>query len=275
MTIRETSSADGTAIVYRAIGPAAARPLVLLHGWAQSLQCWGDEVLGPLAHSYRVIAVDLRGHGYSDAPERGYDDPVVWADDVSAVLAAEGISAGAILLGWSYGGMVICDYLAERGSGAVGGVVFVSAITGIGRGQAGGRIGKAMRAALPGAYSESPGTAVRAFREFGAANTGPEEDRGTAAQRIFGVSLATAQRVREALFARAGGHDDLLRALDIPALVLHGTADPVVDISAAQHAEQLIPGAKASYWEGAQHGLFIEDPARFVSEITAFVDGLA
>lgn len=274
MTIREALSADGTSIVYRAMGPEGGRPLVMLHGWAQSLQCWGDAVLDGLAARSRVIAVDLRGHGYSGAPATGYDDPAAWAGDVAGVLRAEGIDSGAVLLGWSYGGLVICDYLAEHGTGAVAGVVFVSAISGIGRGQRGGRVGPAMRAAIPSAYSEIPGEAVRGFREFGDANTGPGADKGAAAQRMFGASLCTLPRVRQALFTRDAGHDDTLRTLDVPALVLHGTADPVVDISAGQYAAELIPAAQSSYWEGAQHGLFVEDPQRFVAEVDEFVDGL-
>ncbi|MBF6096362.1 alpha/beta hydrolase, partial [Nocardia cyriacigeorgica] len=41
MGIREVVSADGTTIVYRVSGPAAATPLVLLHGWSANLRCWG------------------------------------------------------------------------------------------------------------------------------------------------------------------------------------------------------------------------------------------
>lgn len=37
--------------------------------------------------------------------------------DVAAVLAAEDVTENAILLGWSYGGLVICDYLAAHGTG--------------------------------------------------------------------------------------------------------------------------------------------------------------
>ncbi|GAA3172129.1 hypothetical protein GCM10020255_061430 [Rhodococcus baikonurensis] len=79
MSIREAVSVDGTSIVYRVTGNSAGTPLVLLHGWAQSSQCWGEQVLADLAADYRLIAVDLRGHGYSDAPESGYDDSANWA----------------------------------------------------------------------------------------------------------------------------------------------------------------------------------------------------
>ena len=272
--VRQATGIDGANIVYRVTGDPDARPLILLHGWAQSSACWGEELLTNLAERYRVVAVDLRGHGYSDAPAAGYDDSKVWAGDVDAVLAAEGIIADAVLLGWSYGGLVICDYLAEHGSGAVAGIVLVGAITSIGRGEAGGRVGAAMRAAIPGAMAEEPRVAIKALGSFGHALTGPTAGKGTEAQALFGLTLSTRPRVRAALFDRAVGHDGLLRSLEIPALVLHGTDDTVVDVSAGRHTAELIPGATASYWEGVDHGPFVADPERFFAEVSEFVDRL-
>jgi len=274
MAIRETVGVDGTPLVYSVTGDPDARALVLLHGWAQSSKCWGPGVLDELAARYRVIAVDLRGHGYSGAPDTGYADSAVWAGDVDAVLTAEGVASGAVLLGWSYGGLVICDYLASNGTSAVDGVVLVGAITSIGRGEAGGKVGAAMRAAIPGAMSEEPREAIRALGAFGNALTGPPEGKGAQSQALFGASLATPPRVRAALFNRSASHDDLLRSLDVPVLVLHGTEDSVVDVSAGRHAAELIPQARASFWEGCDHGPFVEDPERFVKEVGEFVDNL-
>ncbi|MET4048138.1 non-heme chloroperoxidase [Rhodococcus sp. UYP5] len=272
--VRQACSIDGTNIVYRVSGDPAARPLILLHGWAQSSACWGEGVLNGLADSYRLIAVDLRGHGYSDAPADGYADPLNWAGDVHAVLTAEAVAANAVLLGWSYGGLVICDYLAEHGSEATAGVVLVGAITGIGRGEAGGKVGSSMRAAIPDAMSEVPSVAIRALGSFGNALTGPVEGKGAQAQQLFGLTLATPPRVRAALFDRTASHDDLLSSLGVPALVLHGTADTVVDVSSGRHAASLIPKVTESYWEGVDHGPFVTDPARFVAEVGAFIEGL-
>ncbi|TQC48445.1 alpha/beta hydrolase [Rhodococcus sp. WS4] len=274
MAIREAVGVDGTPLVYSVTGAPEARPLVLLHGWAQSSKCWGPGVLDELAARYRVIAVDLRGHGYSGAPDTGYDDSAVWAGDVDAVLAAEGVTSGAVLVGWSYGGLVICDYLAAHGTSAVDGVVLVGAITSIGRGEAGGKVGAAMRAAIPGAMSEEPRDAIRALGAFGTALTGPPEGKGAQSQALFGASLSTPPRVRAALFNRSASHDDLLRSLDVPVLVLHGTEDSVVDVSAGRHAAELIPQARTSFWEGCDHGPFVENPERFVKEVGGFVDNL-
>ncbi|NIL76335.1 Non-heme chloroperoxidase [Rhodococcus sp. B10] len=272
--VRQATGIDGTNIVYRVSGAPSGRPLVLLHGWAQSSACWGDSVLTELAATYRVIAVDLRGHGYSDAPTSGYDDSKIWAGDVDAVLTAEGITSDAVLLGWSYGGLVICDYLSVHGTDAVSGIVLVGAITSIGRGEKGGRVGTSMRAAIPDAMAEEPRVAIRALGSFGNALTGPVDGKGAQAQALFGLTLATPPRVRAALFDRAASNDELLRTLDVPALVLHGTEDTVVDVSAGRHAASLIPTVTESYWDGVDHGPFVADPERFLSDVSAFVDGL-
>lgn len=273
MAIREAVSADGTTIVYRVRGPESARPLVLLHGWAGNLNCWGTAG-DLLAEHFRVIAVDLRGHGYSDAPADGYDDPKNWAADVAAVLAAEDVTAGALLLGWSYGGIVLTDYLAAHGAGAVAGVIYTGAQASIGRGIAGADPGPVMVKAIPDVFADTAARAMRGFAAFGNANTGRGADRGLDAQRLFGGSIATPPRVRKALFYRTVDNTETLRTLDVPVLVLHGTADPVVPIESGRHIAGTVPDARTSYWEDSLHGLFIEDPARFVAEVTGFADTL-
>ncbi|MFC9998436.1 alpha/beta fold hydrolase [Nocardia sp. NPDC127526] len=274
MAIREAVSADGTSIVYRVTGPEGARPLVLLHGWAGNLRNWG-QAADLLAEHFRVLAVDLRGHGYSDAPETGYDDPKNWAADIAAVLANESITAGAILLGWSYGGIVLTDYLATYGAGAVAGVVYTGSMASIGRDVPGAVTGPAMVKAIPDVFEESSARAMRGFAAFGNANTGKGPDKGPDAQRLFGGSISTLPRVRKALFYRTVDNTETLRALDIPVLVMHGTADPVVPVENGRYIAETAPRARTSYWEDSLHGLFIEDPVRFVAEVTDFAAALS
>ncbi|MFI5714438.1 alpha/beta fold hydrolase [Nocardia sp. NPDC051750] len=269
MAIQEVHSVDGTSIVYRTGGAVDAQPVLLVHGWSADLRCWG-RVFQDLAADFRVIAVDLRGHGYSGAPDTGYDEPKNWAGDIAAVLAAESIDSGAILLGWSYGGIVVSDYLAEYGSSAVAGVVFTGAMANIGRGVPGAEVGEAMQQAIPDAFEESPGRAMRGFTAFGSANTGSARDKGADAQRLFGASLATPPFVRKALFYRSVDNTETLRGLDVPVLVLHGSADPVVPVADGRYIAETAPLGRASIWEGAQHGLFLEDPDCFVTEVAEF-----
>src|SRR5437762_1306670 len=59
-------------------------PLVLLHGWPQNWWSW-HRLIPPLAERYRVIALDTRGSGWSDAPNGGYDKETMAADVVGVL----------------------------------------------------------------------------------------------------------------------------------------------------------------------------------------------
>jgi pimeloyl-ACP methyl ester carboxylesterase len=65
-------------------GPEDAPPVLLVHGWPQSWWAW-RRVIPALAERYRVIAPDLRGHGWSEAPASGYEKEQL-ARDLLAVL---------------------------------------------------------------------------------------------------------------------------------------------------------------------------------------------
>jgi non-heme chloroperoxidase len=284
-TMGQVAAGDGTHIAYRAAGPSAdagVPVLLLIHGWAQSSACWGDDLIDSLATGRRVIAMDLRGHGASEPPRvsPGYT-AADFSGDVAAVLAAETIQGQNVyLLGWSYGGLVVCDYLAhldqadrahaETGhTTSVAGIVLVGAITSMGPGAAGGRIGPAMRAALPNALSDDPKTAVAALTDFVTAMA-PLAD-GPTVQRFLGTALTVAPGVRAGLFGRSADHDDVLRRVDAPVLLIHGTADAVADISCAEHARTVVHDATAHFWDGGGHAPFVEDPGTFASQVEQFL----
>ncbi len=273
-TVASTVSSDGAAIAYRVLGDPAARPLVLIHGWAQSSACWGPELLAELATRFRVVAMDLRGHGHSDVAEAGYDSAAQWADDVEAVLDAAGIGegAGAILLGWSYGGIVVSDYLAARGEDRVAGIVLCGAVTSVSR-SAGGAIGPAMiEVTSNGAFDEDPRKAVAALASFGSAMMRGGD--GTSGQRIFGLSLATPPAVRQKLLTRRVDNDETLRGLGIPALVIHGEHDGVVLPSAGQANAEMVPGGRYVGFAESAHAPFLEETSKFLAELDSFTAGL-
>ena len=89
-------------------------PLLLLHGWPQHWWCWRD-LIPALAPHYRVIAPDLRGHGWTDAPPRGYEKEQL-ASDVLALLDALGLER-VRLIGHDWGGFagfLMCLRAPER-----------------------------------------------------------------------------------------------------------------------------------------------------------------
>ncbi len=96
-------------------GPEDGDPVLLQHGWPQHWWCW-HKVIPPLADAgYRVIAPDLRGHGWSDAPHDGYGKEQ-FADDMIALLDSLGLDR-VKLIGHDWGGMtgfLVCTRHPER-----------------------------------------------------------------------------------------------------------------------------------------------------------------
>ncbi|GAA1206117.1 alpha/beta fold hydrolase [Prauserella alba] len=238
--------------------------IVFVHGWAQSADAWQLQLADPrLAGEFRLVAMDLRGHGRSDVPEDGYDDPRAWADDLAAVLHLAG--RPAVVVGWSYGGLVITDYLRVHGTAGLAGVVYAGAITELGRDHPGGAVGPAMRAALPDALSADVDVARPAVQRLCGGMTA-----GSGGESFVDDILAVPAHVRGGLFRRDVGSADVLEAVDVPALVLHGERDAVVDITAAEYAAGKIPGACRRWLPGVGHLPFAEDAQTFGEELVAF-----
>ncbi len=249
---------------------------LLVHGWAQASRSWGEPLVTALASAgHRVVALDLRGHGYSSVPDSAADGGAWgsdrWAEDLAAVRNAIGTTGPLILVGWSYGGLVIADHLAVCGVEGVAAVALVGAITSIGGDADGpfpaGVVGRSMVAALPDALSDKAAKAVPGLSRL---RIMPADPRfGALAQQQFGTALATPPHVRRGLFRRNVDHDADLGAWTFPVLVQHGTDDVVVAPSVAEHHAALLPDATLSWWDGAGHAPFLEDPQRCAAELMA------
>jgi non-heme chloroperoxidase len=182
----------GTRLGLRVEGAENSRPIVFVHGWAQSSGAWAAQLADPaLTERFRLVAMDLRGHGASDVPATGYDDPAVWADDLAAVLDFAG--PDAIVVAWSYGGLVLTDHIRVHGTARLRGLVFVGAITEIGPDRPGGAIGSLMREHMRAMLSDDPDIAVPALTAF-SRDMVTRPIPGTQAQALLGASLSVPPR---------------------------------------------------------------------------------
>lgn len=101
----ETALVEGRQVHYSSYGKGG-KALVLVHGWTCDETFWGANVPG-LSKRYRVLTVDLPGHGQSDpAPEYSMD---AFADAVSAVMTQARVKR-ATLVGHSMGGPVLLAF---------------------------------------------------------------------------------------------------------------------------------------------------------------------
>lgn len=114
---------DGMALAYRDLG-SGGLPVVLLHGWA----CDHTFLQPQLEHfsgSHRVIAVDLRGHGESDAPDSRYT-LAEFADDMHELITALRLPP-VVVIGHSMGGQVALE-LAARHSAEVSAICLIDSV---------------------------------------------------------------------------------------------------------------------------------------------------
>jgi pimeloyl-ACP methyl ester carboxylesterase len=111
---------DNLTLHYRDWG-GDGRPLVLVHGLASTCRIW-DLVAPLLARSFRVVAVDQRGHGESDKPDAGYDFATM-SGDLRAFVDGLGLRQ-PVLVGHSWGGDVAVSY-AHRFPGQLSGICAV------------------------------------------------------------------------------------------------------------------------------------------------------
>ena len=242
-------------------------PILLIHGWSQSHLCWARQYESALAEEFRLVAYDLRGHGMSEAPlgPDHYTDGRRWADDLAAVIDQLGLDR-PVLVGWSYGGYIICDYVRAHGQDRIGAIDFVGAVTTLGEAAFGTLIGPGFLDHVPDATADDlPSNiwAMRAMvRAFPARPLPPDE-----VEPLLCSSMTVPARIRASLLAREIDGDDVLRTLRVPLLVTHGRADTVVLPAMAEHVLATCPTAEPSWYDGAGHTTFLEVPDRFNREL--------
>src|SRR6201981_2817425 len=120
-----TTTVDGAAIAYRMWGDPAHRSIVLVHGGAAPPRWW-DHTAPMLTSGWRVVAVDLSGHGDSDRRDRYSLD--TWAREVLAVVAEAGTAAASVVIGHSMGGLVTLRLATLAGSQIAGAVAIDSPV---------------------------------------------------------------------------------------------------------------------------------------------------
>ena len=124
-------SLDGCRIAYWTVGDRRLPTIVFLHGFGFDHQVWHAQLEDPyLQKNFHLIAVDIRGHGFSSKPntKEAYIDGRLWAEDLAAVLTATNAHQVTVVA-WSYAGRMLNDYLQFRGSEELIGINYIAAAT--------------------------------------------------------------------------------------------------------------------------------------------------
>jgi pimeloyl-ACP methyl ester carboxylesterase len=270
-----TLSLHGRALSYVEVGSGPV--LLLIHGMAGTHATW-QAVIEPLAERHTVIAVDLPGHGASEAGAGDYSLGSLAAGlrDLLVKLGHE----RATLVGHSLGGGIAMQFayqfpeITER-------LVLVSS------GGLGPEVNPVLRAAaLPGANlfiaaTAGPGRVAGAALARGLATVGLQPSADVAEFARGYASLADAPR-RSAFLAtlravvgtdgqRVDAGDRLYLAEGVPVLIIWGRRDRIIPVAHAERAHEAIPDSRLEIFDAAGHMPQLEVPARFVAVLERFL----
>ena len=253
-------------------GNATGRPILFIHGTSQCWLTWSRQLNSELAETYRLVAMDLRGHGLSDMPREGYTDSRLWADDVNA--AIQGLRLDhPILCGWSYGPLVILDYLRHYGEDAISGINLIGALTKLGSDEAMAVLSAEFLSLVPGLFATDVQESVRTLEPFLRLCFARE----LAAEELYlmlGYNVSVPPYVRQGLFSRSFDNDDLLPTIRKPVLITHGANDAVVKRAAVEQHQATIAHAQIHLMPNAGHAAFWDDAATFNQRLRTFCASL-
>ena len=249
----------------RSVRAGHGRPVVLLHGYGESLVSWRG-VFDRLAHDADVLAFDLPGFGLSSKPERGYSTEALARRVIGALDAASLDSV--VLVGHSMGG-AIAAAVALLAPQRVRALVLVDAA------------GVAPPLGLAAARDTAQSVVRASVAEYEAQRsrfTSPHDPawlmEDTAAARYLPAADSS---YRTALAAVLREFDfgfltvERMRSIRAPTLVVWGEYDPVLPLSEGRLVAASIPGASLVVIERSWHRPHVERPAETAAAITAFL----
>lgn len=262
---------DGTKLYALLAGPPAAeRTLVFLHGLGGAQSTWAN-VLGEFADAYRIVALDLPGHGASDKPSPDTADYSILglANAVAEVLEQLDL-ASAVLVGHSLGGAIALHLALERPK-LVSGLVLVNS-AGLGP--------EISPELLDRIEAEPSREEARALLELYYEDKRLIRDRGVdemhAARTAPGADLALLS-VETSAFSREGQRlvmTDRLGELEAPVLLVWGERDRVIPSRHAATAAEALPTAWLEVMEGIGHVPQVEAAPAFSAVVNSWLKSL-
>lgn len=237
----------------------SGQPVVLIHGYPLDGHSWEKQSAALLDAGYRVVTYDRRGFGRSSQPTSGYDYDT-FAADLNTVLETLDLS-DVVLVGFSMGTGELGRYLGTYGSARVAKAAFLASLepfllhtddnpTGV------------PAEVFDGIKQAAKADRYAWFDDFFANFYNLDETLGS---RISEAAVRGSWSVAAGAswFASSAVVDSWLTdfrtdiaKIDVPALILHGTADRILPIDAtAREFTKRLPSADYVEIEGAPHGL--------------------
>jgi pimeloyl-ACP methyl ester carboxylesterase len=268
MKSHKISGGGGVQLHVVEAGNANGAAIVFIHGLSQSSLAWGRQINSDLANDYRLVAMDMRGHGFSDKPRDAYADSKLWADDVAAVIQTLNLQR-PVLSGWSYGPLVILDYVRHYGEDSVGGINFVGGVTKLCSESALSVLTPEFLSLVPGFFSSDADESRRTLESL--LRLCIKEISTEDLSLMLGASVSVPVYVRQGLLSRVLDNDDLLSKIRKPVLITHGAQDRVVKIAAVDQHRAGLPHAQV-YMPNTGHTPFWDDAPAFNQRLREFCE---
>ena len=250
-------------------------PVVLLAGWPLDSRSWEPQVHALLEAGYRVIVYDRRGFGRSSRPTEGYDFDTL-ADDLHQLLTKLDLHA-VTLIGFSLGTGELARYIGTHGTERLKSCVFIetlapsfakSAENPEGVDQAG--VAGVQQAILDDRFAWLTGLVENLL------NLDDYLGKRVSEQAVRAIWDAGADASPWATWACPPGwladfSDDITK-IDIPTLILHGTADRILPINGqGRRLHAALPAARYAEIDGGPHVMGVTHAAEVNRELLAFL----
>ena len=255
-------------LAYIEVLPKFPRGNVLFLPWLGGSRLGWSDTVAEIGQTHRALAPDHRDTGDSSPDSEAFSLEQL-ADDAAAFLTALD-AAPAVVVGLSMGGMVT-QHLAIRHPKLVRALVLVSTTPG---GAASPPATERGRAALflPAELEagERARQAMTLMTAPGFAGTHPEVlDLAERNARQHPMNAESYKRQVRAV--RAHGAAAGLSSIAAPTLVLHGDADDLIPLPAAEHLAGGIAGARLKVYPGTGHMPQLERRGEFLADLRSFL----
>ena len=257
-------------------GDPAKPALLLVHGIGQSHVSFEQQLRSPLFEDFHIVAFDLRGHGNSGKPwaPEAYKDSANWAGDVRRIIEALGLRR-PVILGWSYGTLVVADYLRHYGTADLAGIILTGAYGGLTpppppNPDFAEQFARNRRLQLSADPADNAAAALATASMLTARDMG-EAWRVRAAE----IAMMLPAYARAQMFNRPMNNMDLIPAINVPVMLTIGGKDGSTPEPQGRELATLLESrgtrVVVSVYPDAGHSPFAEDPERFNLELARFM----
>ena len=264
-------TSDGVRLSYLEAG--AGKPLVMIPGWSQTAATYKHQLAG-LGRHYRVIALDMRGHGESDKPAFGYRLARLAVDTHDALVALD--LRQVVLAGHSMGCSVIYSYWEHFGGDRLSKLILIDQSPAMTAWPGWSAEEKdSMSAGEPAAMFDWPAEfmaaggvkATEAFVAHQYRNFPPEERAWALAENL---KLPRPYAARLVVDHLAQDWRDVIPRISLPTLVVGSSRNARSQEWIGAH----LPGARVEIFaetDGGSHFMFMENPEKFNQLVRQFI----